>query len=163
MLHCHVTQQLCQPMFCLAWLPPAGKEICLLSHSSRHGEAVSACRHIVGQFSKRESQMLCVHFIEKAIRACPPGIDTVIGIFDVAGFGLGNADLTFVHFLIEAFFFYYPKRAGEVLMVDAPWAFMPPFEMMRPLLGKYGELIRFVPRREALSYFRPGQAPRNLM
>lgn len=107
--------------------------------------------------------MLCVHFIEKAISARPCGVDTVVGIFDVSGFGLANADFAFVQFLIQAFFFYYPKRAGEVLMVDAPWAFMPPFEMMRPLLGKYGELIRFVTRREARSYFRSGQEPRDLI
>ena len=117
------------------------------------------CRHKIGEFSERDSQRLCAYYVEQAVKSRPPGVDTVLGVFDVAGFGLQNADFAFVRFLIQCFFFYYPKRAGEVLMVDAPWAFMPPFELMRPLLGKYADLIKFVSRREAAAYFKAGEAP----
>ena len=117
----------------------------------------------MGEFPERKSQELCAFYIERAIAARPPGVDSVVGIFDLRGFGLNNADFAFVRFLIQAFFFYYPKRAGEVLMVDAPWAFMPPFELMRPMLGKYAQLIRFVSRAEARRYFRAGEAPPDLL
>ena len=105
---------------------------------------------------------MCAYYVEQAVASRPAGVDTVLGVFDVSGFGLQNADFAFVRFLIQCFFFYYPKRAGEVLMVDAPWAFMPPFELMRPLLGKYANLIRFVSRREAVAYFGAGKAPPDL-
>ena len=120
------------------------------------------CRHTVGEFSEQDSQRLCAYYVEQAVASRPAGVDTVLGVFDVSGFGLQNADFAFVRFLIQCFFFYYPKRAGEVLMVDAPWAFMPPFELMRPLLGKYADLIKFVSRREAAAYFEAGKAPPDL-
>lgn len=120
------------------------------------------CRHKVGEFSTRESQELCAYFIEEAIAACPPGVENVMGIFDLREFGLQNADFNFVNFLIDAFFLYYPKRAGEVLMMEAPWAFMPPFELMKPMLGKYADLIKFVSKDEARRYFKPTEAPREM-
>jgi len=100
-----------------------------------------------------------VYHIERAIGARAEGVDNVVGIFDLRGFGPRNADFRFVRFLMQAFFYYYPKRAGEILMVDAPWAFMPPFELVKPLLGKYSQLIRFVSVAEAREYFEPGCVP----
>ena len=117
------------------------------------------CRHVVGQFPPRKSQELCVYYIEKAIEARPDGIDTVIGIFDLKGFGLQNADFVFVKFLIDAFFNFYPRRAAEVLMVDAPLAFMAPYEAIKPALGKYGNLIKFVSRHRLRQYFEAGKVP----
>jgi hypothetical protein len=104
-----------------------------------------------------------VYYIERAIEARPQGVDTVIGIFDLRGFGLQNADFTFVRFLIEAFFDFYPRRAAEVLMVDAPIAFMAPYEMIKPTLGKYGNLIKFVSRAQVRQYFAPGTAPEDFL
>jgi CRAL/TRIO domain len=118
---------------------------------------------VVGEFTEQDSQALCAYFIEQSIAARPEGVDNVMGIFDLSGFGAANADFGFVKFLIQCFFFYYPKRAGEVLMVDVPWAFMPPYNMMKPLLGKYAQLIKFVSQGEAVEYFRPGEAPPDLI
>lgn len=126
-----------------------------LDRFSRPALVIRVARHKVGQFTERESQELCIYYIEKAIDARPPGVDNVLGIFDLRGFSVSNADFGFVRFLIQAFFFYYPRRAGEVLMVDAPWAFMPPYELMKPLLGKYAQLIRFVSTADLRDYF-PG-------
>lgn len=102
---------------------------------------------------------MCVYYIERAIEARPDGVDTVIGIFDLRGFGPRNADFKFVRFLIEAFFNFYPRRAAEVLMVDAPFAFMAPYEMVKPALGKYGNLIKFVSRDRVRQYFEAGKVP----
>lgn len=68
---------------------------------------------MIGQFSERQSQELCTYFIEQAIAARPEGVDTVMGIFDLKNFSVFNADFSFVRFLIQAFFNYYPKMAGE--------------------------------------------------
>lgn len=83
----------------------------------------------------------------------------MIGIFDLRGFGPANADFAFVAFLIKAFFFYYPKRASEVLMVNAPWAFMPAYNLVKPALGKYAALIRFVDVLEVRTYFASDTVP----
>jgi CRAL/TRIO domain len=123
----------------------------------------SSCRHVLGEFADQDSQRLCAFYIEKAIAARPPGVDQVIGIFDLKDFGPMNADFAFVRFLIEAFFIYYPKRAGEVLMVDAPWIFMQPYNMMQPLLGKYSRLIRFIEACELRSYFQPAAMPQDFV
>jgi hypothetical protein len=139
-----------------------------MNRKGMHLKAIATCerdllrRHKVGQFSERKSQELCAYYVEQAIAARPPGVENVMGIFDLRGFGLHNVDFVFVKFLIEAFFFYYPKRAGEVLMVDAPWAFMPPYEMMKPMLGKYAELMKFVSKQDVRTYFKPGEVPREL-
>jgi len=46
-------------------------------------------------------------------------------------------------------------------MVDAPSAFLGPYELMKPALGKYGNLIRFVKREEVPAFFAPGTVPRD--
>ena len=61
---------------------------------------------------------------------------------------------------VDAFFLYYPKRLGQVLFVDAPWAFKPGWEMVKPWLKKYAGLVRFVSRGEVRrEYFAPGTCP----
>ena len=48
---------------------------------------------------------------------------------------------------------------SEVLLVDAPWAFRPPWEAIKPLLRKYAALVRFAERHDAAALFAPGDAP----
>lgn len=121
-----------------------------------------------------------MHLLDKAIASLPEGGETLVGIFDLRGFGNRNADLGFVRFLVrhhpkccsaileislcmgtctcasgtsqglrepfkgltlccvmisfyvrfvvlqvDIFFTYYPKRLGQVVMVDAPFIFKP--------------------------------------
>ena len=54
---------------------------------------------------------------------------------------------------VDAFFSYYPKRLGQVLMVDAPWLFQPGWNMVRPWLKKYAALVRFVTADELRAEF----------
>lgn len=42
---------------------------------------------------------------------------------------------------VDAFFEYYPRRVGQVLMVEAPWVFTPAWEVIKPLLRKYKALV----------------------
>ena len=87
-------------------------------------------------------------------------VETLLGIFDLRGFGPRNADLSFARFLVDACFLYYPRRLGAVLFVDAPWAFKPVWAVVKPLLRKYGALVRFVSADEVRTvYFAEGQAP----
>ena len=87
-------------------------------------------------------------------------VETLLGIFDLRGFGPRNADLSFARFLVDACFLYYPRRLGAVLFVDAPWAFKPVWAVVKPLLRKYGALVRFVSAEEVREvYFAEGEAP----
>ena len=47
-----------------------------------------------------ESQKLAVHIVEQALAQLQPGHDSILGIFDVAGFSWANADFHFVDFLV---------------------------------------------------------------
>ncbi len=44
-------------------------------------------------------------------------------------------------------------RFGQVLLVDAPWFFKGPWEVIKPLLRKYAGLVRFVSRQELAREF----------
>lgn len=51
-------------------------------------------------------------------------------------------------------------RFGQVLLVDAPWFFKGPWEVIKPLLRKYAALVRFVSRQElAEGFFKPDTLP----
>lgn len=65
---------------------------------------------------------------------------------------------------IDCLFLYYPKRAGEILMVDAPWIFQPTYSVIKPMLGKYAALVRFVSSSQlAAQYFTPETVPKDFV
>uniref|UniRef100_A0A1D2A6B2 CRAL-TRIO domain-containing protein n=1 Tax=Auxenochlorella protothecoides TaxID=3075 RepID=A0A1D2A6B2_AUXPR len=107
-----------------------------------------------------DSQRLCAWILDAALAALPPGQECVLGIFDLKGFSLQNADLGFARFLVDALFTYYPRRLGQAVLVDPPWAFQPGWSVVKPWLGKYGDLVRVCSARQVgVEYFQPGTAP----
>lgn len=48
-----------------------------------------------------EDEKLCVFLIEKALRKLPAGKEEILGIFDLRGFGMDNADLKFITFVVS--------------------------------------------------------------
>ncbi|KAM0944185.1 putative CRAL-TRIO lipid binding domain, CRAL/TRIO domain superfamily [Dioscorea sansibarensis] len=104
---------------------------------------VVASKHFPEKQDANENERLCVYLIEKALSKCPPGTEDILGIFDLRGFGTDNSDFFFLKFLIDVFYYYYPKRLGEVLFVDAPFVFQPLWQLVRPLLKSYASLVRF--------------------
>ena len=61
---------------------------------------------------------------------------------------------------VDVFFSYYPKRLGQVLMVDAPWGFSAGWSVVKPWLKKYAALVSFVSREELVrQYFTPETCP----
>ena len=69
------------------------------------------------------------------------------------GFSTINADIDFLRFFIKCIFTYFPKRVGEVLFIEAPFVFRPVWAVVKPWLGKYSSLARFVTMEEANEYF----------
>ncbi|XP_050122984.1 phosphatidylinositol/phosphatidylcholine transfer protein SFH3-like isoform X3 [Malus sylvestris] len=43
----------------------------------------------------------------------------------------------------DVFYYYYPKRLGQVLFVGAPFIFKPIWQLAKPLLKSYSSLVRF--------------------
>ncbi|XP_011046186.1 PREDICTED: uncharacterized protein LOC105140859 isoform X2 [Populus euphratica] len=43
----------------------------------------------------------------------------------------------------DVFYYYYPKRLGQVLFVEAPFIFKPIWQAAKPLLRSYTSLVRF--------------------
>lgn len=104
---------------------------------------VEASKHIHGMQESSEDEKLSVFLIEKALSRLPEGKDEILTIVDLRGFGTKNADLKFTTFLFDVFYYYYPKRLGQVLFVEAPFVFKPVWQLIKPLLKSYASLVRF--------------------
>ncbi|KAF5839314.1 CRAL-TRIO domain-containing protein [Dunaliella salina] len=118
--------------------------------------------HRIGEFPLADSQALAAFMLDQAVRTAEDlGQEQIVGIFDLRGFNVQkNADFTFARFLIDLFFEIHPKRVGQVLFVDAPWAFKPAWAIIQPLMRKYAALVRFVSVAELQNeYFTPDTVP----
>lgn len=104
---------------------------------------VVASKHFPRMYDPIEDEKLCVFLVEKALSKLPEGKEDVLVIIDLRGFGTENADLKFLTFLIDVFYCYYPRRLGQVLLVEAPFVFKPIWQLTKPLLKSYASLVRF--------------------
>ncbi|KAL6318512.1 hypothetical protein AAG906_000590 [Vitis piasezkii] len=104
---------------------------------------VVASKHFPAMQDPIEDEKLCVFLIEKALSKLPAGKEQILGIIDLRGFGTENADLKFLTFLFDVFYYYYPRRLGQVLFVEAPFVFKPIWQLVKPLLKSYASLARF--------------------
>ncbi|KAJ6688207.1 SEC14P-LIKE PHOSPHATIDYLINOSITOL TRANSFER FAMILY PROTEIN [Salix koriyanagi] len=104
---------------------------------------VVASKHFPSEHDPIENEKLCVFLIEKALGKLVAGKEQILGIFDLRGFSTKNADLTYLTFLFDVFYYYYPKRLGQVLFVEAPFIFKPIWQVAKPLLRSNASLVRF--------------------
>lgn len=120
---------------------------------------VRVSRHVVAERDIDASKALSARAIEAAVDACDEqaGVEQFLGVFDMRGFRASgdksNADFAFVKFMVKLLFDYFPRRVGRVLLVGAPLGFGPVWAVVRPWLGSYGELVRFVKPHEIRQYF----------
>ncbi|XP_022896734.1 CRAL-TRIO domain-containing protein C589.09, mitochondrial-like isoform X2 [Olea europaea var. sylvestris] len=123
---------------------------------------VEASKHFPEEHEYHDDERLCVFLIEKALRKLPDGKEEILGIFDLRGFGMQNADIKFLTFLFDAFYYYYPRRLGEVLFVEAPFVFKPVWQLAKPLLKSYASLVRFCSAKTVIDeYFTAETIPSN--
>ncbi|CAG9464569.1 unnamed protein product [Pedinophyceae sp. YPF-701] len=131
---------------------------------------VVAARHEIGAAPIRDSQEYAVYLMERCVEQIEGAgtrgeagrdAETVLGLFDLRNFSARrNGDIEFITFLVKLFFNIYPKRIGQVLLVDAPFVFKPVWAVIKPLLGKYSKLVRFVSADEVKrEYFTPDTLP----
>ncbi|GJN19699.1 hypothetical protein PR202_gb07001 [Eleusine coracana subsp. coracana] len=74
---------------------------------------VVAAKHFPSKQDPVENEKLCAYLVEMALSRLPLGTENILGIFDLRGFGVENGDLQFLKFLIDVFYYYYPKRLGQ--------------------------------------------------
>lgn len=119
---------------------------------------VEASKHFPGM--QDEDEKLCVFQIEKALSKLPEGQEQILGIIDLRGFGTANADMNFLTFLFDVFYYYYPKRLGQVLMVEAPFVFKPLWQLAKSFLKQHASLVRFCSAETVREeYFTPETVP----
>uniref|UniRef100_J3LCA6 CRAL-TRIO domain-containing protein n=1 Tax=Oryza brachyantha TaxID=4533 RepID=J3LCA6_ORYBR len=111
---------------------------------------VVASKHFPSKQDPVENEKLCAFLVEKALSRLPLGTENILGIFDLRGFQVENGDLQFLKFLIDVFYYYYPKRLGQVLFVDAPFVFQPMWQLVKPLLKQYASLYWVVALKRLL-------------
>ncbi|KAB2013895.1 hypothetical protein ES319_D09G187800v1 [Gossypium barbadense] len=104
---------------------------------------VVASKHLPDVHDPRDNEKLCMFLIEKALSKLPAGQEQILGIVDLRGFGTKNADLSYLTFLFDVFYYYYPKRLGDVLFVEAPFVFQPIWQLTKPLLKSYASMVKF--------------------
>ncbi|XP_024960740.1 motile sperm domain-containing protein 2 isoform X1 [Cynara cardunculus var. scolymus] len=100
-------------------------------------------KHFPEMLDRSEDERLCVFLLEKALSRLPDGKEEILGVFDLREFGVKNADLKFLTFLFDVLYYYYPKRLGQVLFVDAPFVFQPIWQLAKPLIKSYASLVKF--------------------
>ncbi|KAL1363752.1 uncharacterized protein [Arachis hypogaea] len=123
---------------------------------------VVASKHFPEAQDPKDDERLCVFLVEKALSKLPTGKEQMVAIVDLRGFGTENADLKYLTFLFDVFYYYYPKRLGEVLFVDAPFVFKPIWQIAKPLLKSYVSLVRFCTAEEVRKkYFTDKNLPPN--
>ncbi|KAI5665177.1 hypothetical protein M9H77_24500 [Catharanthus roseus] len=123
---------------------------------------VDVSKHIPGKYESIEDKKLCVYLIEKAVGMLPPGKNQILAIIDLRRFGTENADLNFITFVFDVFYYYYPKRLGQVLFVDAPFIFKPIWQLVKPLLKSYASLVRFCSAKTVRDeYFTNATVPKS--
>jgi len=143
------------------------------THSDKRGRpvlVVVAAKHIAGVSPAVDSQKFAVYLLEEVVGQLKgAGVkgtngrdaETFLAVFDMRGFGSKNADMDFIGFIVNLFFNIYPKRVGQVLLIDAPFVFKPVWALIKPLLGKYSSLVQFEKSNTLGSeYFTPSTMPK---
>ena len=103
--------------------------------------------------------------LESRFSACAPtlpqgDVETICSVWDLRGYSGKNADLELAKFcVVDLYREYYPKRLGHVAIVDAPFIFRPVWAIISPLIGKYKNIVKFMPAKDVVEYFNPGEAP----
>eukprot|EP00184_Porphyridium_aerugineum_P001631 CAMPEP_0184694926 /NCGR_PEP_ID=MMETSP0313-20130426/2724_1 /TAXON_ID=2792 /ORGANISM="Porphyridium aerugineum, Strain SAG 1380-2" /LENGTH=287 /DNA_ID=CAMNT_0027153291 /DNA_START=315 /DNA_END=1178 /DNA_ORIENTATION=+ len=121
---------------------------------------VRACKHVIGEFPHDSSRKAIKKVMDDAVnKLTEPDRQTLLCVVDLRGFSVRNADFKLALFLIDVFFVYYPRRLGRLLFVDAPIVFIPTWNAVKPLIGKYAELVTFVKASQVKDYFNPGDVP----
>ncbi|KAJ8601734.1 hypothetical protein CTAYLR_006740 [Chrysophaeum taylorii] len=125
---------------------------------------VVAKRHMAASRNIRSSQALCIDVLESAIEKLGDDAEQFVAIVDLRHCGTRQVDIQFLIWLVTTLRSYYPKRLGQVALVDPPTVlFQAAWSLVTPYLGKHADLVRIVPSSEIKDfYFHHNQIPHDL-
>ena len=63
---------------------------------------ISSCTAApAGEWPLQDSERLCAHLVDAALQRLPEGGESLLGVFDLRGFGPINADFDFFYFMVR--------------------------------------------------------------
>ncbi|UJR06757.1 hypothetical protein I4U23_011044 [Adineta vaga] len=125
---------------------------------------VHAKSHIKGQFPIEATEKYAVWTIEAGRKLVLPPAESIIVIFDLAGFGVRNMDIQHVKFFSTLVENHYPDSLGIGLVINAPWLFSSFWTIIKQLLDPViVNKIRFVKSEaEIAEFFDPRNLPKRM-
>ena len=126
---------------------------------------VVARRHSVSSRTFVSSQALCIDVLEDAVHMLNDDVEQFVAIVDLRRVGADQVDLPFVLWLVQTLRNFYPKRIGQVVLVEPPTLlFKAAWAVIEPNLGKHKNIVRVIDNaRDLRSYFLPGSLPQDLV
>ena len=143
---------------------------------------VVARRHDAMRRDLKASQALCVAVLEDAIaKAQEEGGEQVLALVDLRQVGPQNVDVPFLLWLIMTLRSYFPKRLGQVALVDPPPVLFEAVRVPRPMspsprrvntqawnlikgaVGRHADMVRLVSSQDVRNaYFAGKRVPPDL-
>jgi len=139
--------------------PDADGRKVLVIRAGRHTKPSSQDEILAAQHLMQQLLDGAVAELEAERRLGSASSECMLGIMDLRGFGLSNADPNLAEFFADCFFKYYPKRINEMLLIDVPLMFRPTLQhLVKPVLGKYSSIVRSISAKQVADYF-PAATP----
>ena len=131
----------------------------------RPAVVVVARRHDATRRSLDASKALCLAVLEDAVASLEGDGEQFLAVVDLRDVGPPQVDIPFVLWLVHALRSYYPKRLGQVALVDPPTVlFESAWSVIKPAVGRHAKLVRLISNAELRrDYFPPNRAPRDLL
>uniref|UniRef100_A0A7S3ZKL2 CRAL-TRIO domain-containing protein n=1 Tax=Pelagomonas calceolata TaxID=35677 RepID=A0A7S3ZKL2_9STRA len=126
---------------------------------------VVARRHDAMRRDLKASQALCVAVLEDAIaEAVKEGGEQVLALVDLRQVGPQNVDVPFLLWLIMTLRSYFPKRLGQVALVDPPPVlFEAAWNLIKGAVGRHADMVRLVSSADVRNaYFAGKRVPPDL-
>ena len=126
---------------------------------------VVARRHDAMRRDLKASQALCVAVLEDAIaEAVKEGGEQVLALVDLRQVGPQNVDVPFLLWLIMTLRSYFPKRLGQVALVDPPPVlFEAAWNLIKGAVGRHADMVRLVSSSDVKNaYFAGKRVPPDL-
>jgi len=118
-------------------------------------------RHDVTRRDLASSKALCVSVLDAAVAAidASQNVEQFVVIVDLRRIGPAQVDLQFAVWLITMLRANYPKRIGQVALLEPPpLLFLPAWNFLKPHLGPHVELVRIIKNNDLAAYFPDKQA-----
>ena len=111
---------------------------------------------LAGKLARRQLEMWTVHVMEQAVQRLQDVSQNetkgILLLISLKGTSLGNYDVVYLKWLFEAIFRGYTGRFTQVLIYKAPAGFTQAWKLVKPILGFYSVLVKFVNKTDLKTY-----------